>query len=565
MSKIAEYYKGFIPQSYLSLRAGYSLKDLYADALAGLTVSVIAVPLAMAISIASGLSPERGLFTAIVAGFFISFLGGSRSQIGGPTAAFAITVATVYAQFGLDGLMIATMMAGAILIFLGFCKAGILISFIPYPVITGFTTGIAILLMFSQIKDFFGLNIDKLPPDFIHRAVVYIQKIDSFNAAAIAIAVTSMAIIILCKRFIPKLPGPVVVVFLMGLASIVFDLPVDTIESRFGQIPNTLPAPSLPDITFEKLRMLFPSALTIALLAGIESLLSAMVADGMAGTRHNANAELIGQGTANIASAMFGGICATGAIARTAANIHAGSRSPVSGMLHAAWLLLFMFFLSPFIVKVPLAALSGILMIIAWNMSELKSLRTILHAPPSDAIVLFLTLLLTVLVDLNIAILAGISMASLVFIQKMMEGTQIMSFKDAQATSFSDEAGDPDAIANKNVPEDTEVYELFGPLFFGVADKLRDTLRIFSMPPKVFILRMRYVPMADAAGLYALEALHKNAVKQGTTLVLSGVNAKVFASIKRAKLHKKIGEENICDHIDKALSRAKEIVGEDGG
>ena len=560
MGAIKAYFRSSVPQSILSLK-GYKPKDIWSDAVAGLTVSVIAIPLAMAIAIASGLPPETGLFTAIVAGFFISAFGGSKQQIGGPTAAFAVTVATVVAQFGFDGLLIATMMAGAILIILGFCRAGILISFIPYPVITGFTTGIAILLMFSQVKDFLGLEIEHLPADFLHRIVVYSENLASFNPFAVAVALVSVAIIVLCRKFIPKIPGPVVVVGLFGVVSMVFELPIATIESHFGAIPNMLPAPKMPEITFEKLRELFPSALTIALLAGIESLLSAMIADGMAGTHHNSNTELIGQGTANIASALFGGICATGAIARTAANIHSGAKSPFAGMFHALWLLLFMFLLAPFIAKVPLAALSGILMIIAWNMCELRRLKSILKAPKSDAAVLFMTLALTVLVDLNIAILSGISMASLVFIQKMMDSTQIKSFKQAMEEAAGDEAGDPDALSKKIVPDNTEVYELFGPLFFGVAERLRDTLRLFSKPPKVFILRMRHVPMADAAGLNALESLYESAKAQGTTLVLSGVNAMVYKSLCRAGLHKLIGEVNICDHIDRALSRAEAIVG----
>ncbi|MDR2906191.1 MAG: STAS domain-containing protein [Helicobacteraceae bacterium] len=560
---LKNYLRIFVPQSVISLKSGYKPRDLISDTISGLTVAVIAVPLAMAIAIASGLSPEKGLFTAIVAGFFISFLGGSKHQIGGPTAAFAVTVATVYSQFGFEGLVIATAMAGIMLIFLGLCKAGILISFIPYPVITGFTSGIAILLFFSQLKDFLGLQISgEVPPDFLRRLAIYAENLHSVNMYAVLIAAVSMAIIIFCKKFIPRIPGPVVVVGAMGLMMFVLpDLPIATIENTFGAIPNVLPSPALPEITFEKLRLLFPSALTITLLAAIESLLSAVVADGMAGTRHNSNSELVGQGVANVASACFGGICATGAIARTAANIQNGAKSPISGMLHAAWLLLIMFLLAPFIAKVPLAALSGILIIIAWNMCEIKRVRQILKAPKSDAAVLFMTLALTVLVDLNIAILAGISMASLVFIQKMMDGTQIKSFQEAQAGTLGDEAGDPDAISKKIVPPDTEVYELFGPLFFGVADRLRDTLRLFSKPPKVFILRMRYVPMADAAGLNALEVLQQNAAEQGTTLVLSGVSDAVYNSVRRAGLNKIIGDQNICNHIDRALARAEAIVG----
>lgn len=542
--------------------ADYTPKEFSADAIAGLSVAVIALPLAMAIAIASGLPPSHGIFTAIVAGFFISAFGGSKHQIGGPTAAFAVTVATVAAQHGFAGLALATMMAGIMLIVLGFCRAGVLISFIPYPVITGFTSGIALLIAFSQIKDFLGLEIAELPADFLHRALVYAENLDSMSAVACAVAVASVVIIVLCKRFIPKIPGPVVVVVVMAVVMLIFDLPIETIESKFGELPRTLPMPSMPaiDISFATIRELFPSALTITLLAGIESLLSAMVADGMAGTRHNSNAELIGQGTANIASALFGGICATGAIARTAANIQNGARSPVSGMMHALWLMLIIFLLAPWIVKVPLAALSGILMVIAWNMSEIKNVKSILRAPKSDAAVLFITLILTVTVDLNIAILSGISLASLVFIQKMMESTQIRSFKEAMANQVGDEAGDPDAISKKIVPEETEVYELFGPLFFGIAEKLSDTMRLFKSPPKVFILRMRHVPMADAAGLHALEMLYNNAIKQNTALVLSGVNGDVKQSIHRAGLHKLIGEANICDHIDKAIARAEEIV-----
>ncbi|MGE4295550.1 MAG: SulP family inorganic anion transporter [Campylobacterales bacterium] len=550
----------FIPQSFLSFKEGYTRRDFAADMLSGLTVAIIALPLAMAIAIASGLPPEKGLFTAIVAGFLISALGGSRHQIGGPTAAFIVTVATVVSVHGYEGLVIATIMAGVILIVLGFLRAGVLITFIPYPVITGFTSGIAVLIAFSQLKDFLGLQIDELPADFLNRLSVYLAHLDTFNVVAFAVAAASVGIIILCRRYIPRIPGPVVVVVAMGLAATLLGLPIETIESRFGAIPNMLPSPAWPEITLEKIRLLFPSALTIALLAGIESLLSAVVADGMAGTRHNSNVELVGQGTANIASAVFGGLCATGAIARTAANIHSGAKSPVSGMMHAVWLLGFIFLLAPLIIKVPLAALSGILMMIAWNMSELKHIRSILRAPKSDAAVLFLTLILTVLVDLNVAILAGISIASLIFIKRMMESTQIRAFKEVVAELEGESGFDPDAISRKQVPAGTEVYELFGPLFFGVADRLRDTLRLFQEPPKVFILRMRHVPLADAAGLHALEELYHNARKQNTVLILSGVGAEVRRDLKKAGLTALIGEENICNHIDRALARAEVVL-----
>lgn len=546
-------YHSLEPKLITLLRSrGYAWNDFAADAIAGLAVAIVALPLAMAIAIASNLPPERGLFTAIVAGFFISALGGSRYQIGGPTAAFIVTVSLVAMKHGYEGLVLATLMAGGILMIMAFLRAGEMIKFIPYPVIVGFTSGIALLIAFSQIRDFFGLSIDTIPPDFIDKLSVYVAHLHDTNFIAVLIAMASIGIILLAKRHIPKIPGPIIVVTLSGLAVWGFDLPVETIESRFGAIPSMLPMPVWPDITFEKLRFLLPDAITIATLAAIESLLSAVVADGMAGTRHKPNAELLGQGAANIASAVFGGLPATGAIARTATNVKAGARTPVAGVMHAVWLFLFMLILSPLIIKVPLAALAAILMIVAWNMSEIKHVREIMHAPRSDRLVLIVTFLLTVLVDLNFAIQAGIALASILFIDQMMKTTQIRAVES--------EEDDPDSIHHKSIPKGTEVYEIQGPLFFGIAEKLVDTLVLFETPPKIFILRMRYVPLIDSAGLHALEVLHDRLMHMGAVLILSGVNPQVRHFISQSRIDEKIGLENIVDHIDKALVRTNSIL-----
>lgn len=533
-------------------RQGYSRADFVADAIAGLAVAIVALPLAMAIAIASNLPPERGLFTAIVAGFLISAHGGSRYQIGGPTAAFIVTVATVAMKHGYEGLVLATIMAGIILMIMAFVRAGELIKFIPYPVIVGFTSGIALLIAFSQIRDFFGLSIATVPPDFIDKLYVYLAHLSDTNFIAVALALASIGVIVLAKRHIPRVPGPIIVVTLSALAVWALALPVETIESRFGAIPSMLPSPVWPEITFDKLRLLLPDAITIATLAAIESLLSAVVADGMTGTRHKSNAELLGQGVANIASGIFGGLPATGAIARTATNIKAGARSPVAGMMHAFWLFIFMLLLAPLIVKVPLAALAAILMVVAWNMSELKHIREIMHAPRTDRIVLIVTFLLTVLVDLNFAIQAGIALASILFIDQMMKATQIRAVES--------EEEDPDSIQNKTIPKEVEVYEIQGPLFFGVAEKLVDTLALFEKPCQVFILRMRYVPLIDAAGLHALEVLHERLHEKHTHLILSGVNPQVRKFIEKSHIDERIGKENIVDHIDKALAQCNEFL-----
>ncbi|MBD3842324.1 MAG: STAS domain-containing protein [Campylobacterales bacterium] len=532
----------------------YQKSNFIQDSLSGLSVAIVALPLAMAIAIASNLPPERGLFTAIIAGFLISALGGSRFQIGGPTAAFIVTVALVASKHGYDGLVLATIMAGFLLIIASFLRAGELIKFIPYPVITGFTSGIALLILFSQLRDFFGLNITTMPPDFIDKLLLYIESLHSFNIFSVIVASVSIWIIFYMKNHYPKIPGSIIVVVFSGLFVWLFSIPIDTIESRFGAIPSMLPTPSFPEITFDKIRLLFPDAVTIAILAGIESLLSAVVADGMAGTKHKSNTELLAQGVANVGSSIFGGLPATGAIARTATNIKAGAISPISGIMHSFFLFVFMMLLAPLIVKVPLAALSAILIVVAWNMSEIQHIKSILRAPRGDVFILLITFFLTVLVDLNFAIQAGISLSALLFINSMMQSTRIHSIDD------EDETDDPDAITKKVVPNYVEVYEIKGPLFFGITEKLIDTLTSFETLPKVFILRLRYVPIIDAAGLHTLDIIYQRLHNNGGVLLLSGVNKNVSTYLKKSGLNKLIGDENILDHIDKALERANTIV-----
>ncbi|MCI0500943.1 MAG: STAS domain-containing protein [Epsilonproteobacteria bacterium] len=529
---------------------GYGQNDFYKDLLASLSVAIVALPLSLAIAIASNLPPERGLFTAIVAGFLISFFGGSRLQVGGPTAAFIVTVSLVAMKHGYDGLVMATIMAGIILIVMSFVRAGELIKFIPYPVITGFTSGIALLIVFSQLRDFFGLPIEVMPPDFIDKLILYSTNLNQFNIYALLISLIGIFVLIWMKKHYPSIPASIVLIIVMSLLVWFFDLPVDTIESRFGEIPSSLPLPTFPDFSFEKMRLVFPDAITIAILAGIESLLSAVVADGMAGTKHKPNTELFAQGIANIGSSIFGGLPATGAIARTATNVRSGAVSPISGILHAVWLLVFMILLSPFIIKVPLAVLSAILIVVAWNMAEIKHIKAILKTPKADIFILFVTFLLTVLVDLNFAIQAGISLASILFINSMMKSVRIKSYEDEEETD------DPDSILKKEVPTGVAVYEVQGPLFFGIVENFIDTFTNQEDSTKVFILRLRYVSLIDAAGLHAIEVVYDKLQEKGSHLILSGVTRKVDKYLQRTQLNKKIGEENIVDHIDKALYRA---------
>ena len=560
----------FVPKSFTTLRQGYSPRAFGHDLIAGLTVGVIALPLAMAFAINSGpgLKPEVGLYTAIVGGFLISLLGGSRVQIAGPTGAFMPILYLIVQKHGYDGLAISTVMAGVILLILGIAKLGSMIKFIPYPVTTGFTAGIAVIIFSSQMKDFFGLRMGAQPPDFIEKWYAYVEafRAHGINRYATAIAVGGVAIIALLRRFAPRIPGAIVAVILASLAVSLWNLEakgVETIGSKFGGIPRTLPHPSFDwarSISVEKVRTLIPEATTIALLAAIESLLCCVVADGMIGGRHRSNAELCAQGVGNIASICFGGIPATGAIARTAANVKSGGRTPVAGMVHAVFILLCMVLLAPLASKIPMPVFASILVVVAWNMSERDHFAHLFKAPRSDIAVLLTTFGLTVLTDLTIAVGVGMVLAAMLFMKRMIEVTNVGALRD----ELSDANGidDPNAIAMRDVPRGVEVYEINGPFFFGVADRLQAVLRGLERPPKVFILRMRKVTSVDASGLHALEEFYDNCRRHDTRLLLAGVHAQPMFAMTKYELLDKIGEQNMFEDIDDALNAAREFIGQ---
>lgn len=548
----------FTPKSIICLRE-YNRETFTKDLFAGITVGVVALPLAMAFAIASGLPPERGLFTAVVAGFLISALGGSRVQIGGPTGAFVILVGTVAAQYGYNGLVIATLLAGALLIVMGLARFGAMIKFIPYPVVTGFTAGIAVVIFSTQIRDFFGLKLEEVPIEFFEKWALYFRNLDTVNFFAFGVGLGSILLILLLRRISPRIPGMLVTLIVAAAVTSFWKLPIETIGSRFGDLPRVLPAPSFPTLDWNTIRELISPAFTIALLAGIESLLSATVADGMMGTRHKSNMELIAQGTANIGSAIFGGIPATGAIARTATNVKSGGRTPMAGIIHAVTLLVIMIAFAPQAKYIPLAALSGILMIVAYNMSEIDQFRSLLRAPRSDVVVLLSTFALTVVIDLTIAVQVGVVMAALLFIRRMSEvasvGVVTREFQD------SEEKPDPNAIGKRRVPPGVEVFEINGPFFFGAAETFRDTLRALRTKPKVLIVRMRQVPVIDATGLHLLEELHSQCRRDGTKVVFSGVHAQPLFALQRTELFEHIGAENVFGNIDDALNRARVLLG----
>jgi SulP family sulfate permease len=540
-------------------RRGYSRGALLRDTVAGVTVGIVAVPLAMAFAIASGVPPERGLYTGIIAGFLISFFSGSRVQIGGPTGAFVVIVFGIVAQHGYAGLQIATIMAAGMLFLLGLFRFGALIRFIPYPVVTGFTTGIALVIFSTQMRDFFGLPLKSIPGDFFAQWEAYAHAAAGWNPWAAAFALGSVGLIVLLHQLRPTIPGPLVVMVLGALLVWAFELPLETIGTRFGSIPNTLPAPELPPFVWAQWRELLPEAFTIAVLAAIESLLCAVVADGMIDDRHDSNTELIGQGLANLGSAVFGGIPATGALARTATNIRAGGRSPVAGVVHAATLLVVMLLAAPLAVYVPLASLAGVLVIVAWNMSEVHQFRGMFRAPRSDTLTMLVTFGLTVAVDLTLAVEVGIVLAALLFMRRMTEVTQV----GAVHAEHLPDAAEPDGSAAATpvlLPRGVEVYEINGPFFFGVADRLNDVLATVGTPPAVLILRMRRVPAIDATGLHAIEKLHDKCRRQRTTLVLSGVNAQPREALRRRGLDRRLGAEHIHANFEQALAHARTLV-----
>ncbi len=551
----------FIPKLVTVLREGYGAADFRNDFIAGLTVAIVALPLAMALAIASGATPDKGIITAVVAGFLISALGGSRFQIGGPTGAFVVVVFNVIAQHGYDGLIVSTMMAGLMLIAAGLFRLGTYIKYIPQPVVTGFTAGIAVIIASSQIKDFFGLAVEKVPADFIPKLIVLGKALPETSFATLAVAAGALAVILLLRRYRPNWPQFLIAVVLAGAAVYFFHLPTDTIGSRFAGLNPHFEMPTLPEVSFERLRELFPSAFTIAFLAGVESLLSALVADSMTGRRHRSNCELVAQGIANCASAVFGGLPATGAIARTATNIRSGAKGPIAGMLHAVFLLIFMLVAWPLTHYIPLAALAAVLVVVAWNMSEIDKFTHLMKAHVGDRAVLLITFALTVMVDLTVAIEVGVVLAAVLFMHRMSEAVQVQAnVKLLDEDVADDTPHDMRPVTQAELPPGVVASVIRGPFFFGVAMRLGETLDRIGKPPRVLILRMRAVPMVDGSGASAIQTLVDRCARHGTKLIITGIQPQPRQVLDEMG----ILDENrviLVPNIEVGLARAREIVG----
>lgn len=545
------------PKLVTTLR-GYTAKQFAADATAGLIVGVVALPLAIAFAIASGVSPERGLYTAIIGGLIVSLLGGSRVQIGGPTGAFIVIIYGIVQKYGIDGLQAATLMAGLILVVMGVARFGSAIKFIPYPVVVGFTSGIALIIFSTQVGELMGLRLERVPAEFLAKWGAYARHIGEANGYSLGVGLGSLALIILWRRVSRRVPGPLIALLAATAAVQLFHLPVETIGDRFGEIPHLLPMPRLPNVDMGMVKALLPSAFAIALLAGIEALLSAVVSDGMIGGRHRSNMELVAQGAANLASPLFGGIPVTGAIARTATNVHNGGRTPVAGIVHALVLLVIMLCLGRWAALIPLPCLAAILVVVAYNMSEWRSFWGMLRSPRSDVAVLLATFALTVLVDLTVAIEIGVVLAAFLFIWRMAQVTNV-----GQVTrEFTDEedAADPGAIATRQVPPGIEVYEINGPFFFGASYKFKEAMREIGEHPKVMVIRMRNVLAMDATGLQALKEQYIDAKKRHCGFVVSGIHAQPLIALERSGLLETIGPENVFTDIDRALARARQLL-----
>ncbi|MFA7228909.1 MAG: sulfate permease [Melioribacteraceae bacterium] len=546
------------PKLFTTLK-NYTKEQFISDATAGVIVGIVALPLAIAFGIASGVTPEKGIITAIIAGFIISVFGGSRVQIGGPTGAFIIIVYGIVQNYGTTGLAIATIMAGIILVIMGLVKFGSLIKFIPYPVVVGFTSGIALLIFSTQIKDFFGLQMQKVPSEFHEKWIAYFGAFNSTNYYVLGIAMLALGIMIFWPKITHRIPGSLIAIIVTTVIVLIFKLPVDTIGSKFGEIPSNIPMPSSFVINLTVIKNLIGPATVIALLAAIESLLSAVVADGMIGGKHRSNMELIAQGLANIIAPIFGGIPATGAIARTATNIKNGGRTPVAGIIHAITLLLIMLFFGSYAKLIPMATLAAILMIVAYNMSEWHSFKSLLKSPKSDVAVLLTTFFLTVLFDLTIAIEIGMVLAVLLFMKRMAEVSNVSVI--TRELEDEEEMPDPNAIDKKQIPVGVEVFEINGPFFFGAAKKFKDEMLEIEEPPKVRIIRMRNVPAVDATGLQTLKDFYNDAKKQKTHMILSGVHTQPLYAMTQAGLFDLYGEENIFGNIDDALDHARILLG----
>lgn len=554
----------FAPRLLSELRH-YNKAKFAADLMAGLIVGIVALPLAIAFGIASGVSPSQGILTAIIGGFIVSALGGSRVQIGGPTGAFIVIIYGIVSDpnLGLSGLMLATMLAGIFLILLGVCHLGTIIKFIPYPIVVGFTSGIAVTIFTTQIKDLFGLTIaGKMPGDFLSKWLVYFQNFDTVDWVTTAIGVLSIVIIALTPKVSKKVPGSLVAIIVMTIGvyflNTYTDMKVLTIGDQFGEIKASIPSLQVPNLSWESVKSLFPTAMVIAVLGAIESLLSATVADGVCGDHHNSNQELIGQGVANLCTPLFGGIPCTGAIARTMTNINNGGRTPVAGIIHAAVLLVIFLVLMPLAAYIPMSCLAGVLVIVSYNMSGWRTFMQLMKNPKSDVIVLFITFLLTVIFDLTIAIEVGLLIACLLFMKRMAESTQIKVIADE--IDPNDETDAEVHEEHLRIPQGVEVYEINGPYFFGIANKFEELMTAMEDHPKVHIIRMRRVPFIDSTGIHNLQNLCEMSHREGTHIVLSGVTPNVYSVLEHNGFCHLLGKDHICPNINVALERASAIV-----
>ena len=555
----------FQPRLFATLKH-YNKKTFMADLMSGLIVGIVALPLAIAFGIASGVTPEKGIITAIVAGFIISLLGGSKVQIGGPTGAFIVIIYGIIQQYGFEGLTIATLMAGAFLILFGVLHLGTIIKFIPYPIVVGFTSGIAVTIFTTQIKDLFGLSIDKVPSDFLEKWYCYLCNFDTLDFWCAAVGVLSVVIIAITPRFSKKIPGSLVAIVVMTVAALMLKqfagvTTIETIGDRFS-VSNAIPDAHMPNLTWDTIKSLVSPALTIAVLGAIESLLSATVADGVIADHHDSNTELVAQGLANIASPLFGGIPATGAIARTMTNINNGGKTPIAGIIHAVVLLLIFLFLMPLAKFIPMACLAGVLVVVSYGMSGWRSFLALMKNPKSDVTVLLITFFLTIMFDLTIAIEVGLICACLLFMKRMAETTDVKAITDDEIDLNKEFDFLSTNLDHYTIPKGVEVYEINGPFFFGAGNKFEEVMAAFGDRPKVRVIRMRKVPFVDSTGIHNLTNLCEMSKKEDIQIVLSGVCEKVNAQLEHAGFYNLLGKENITDHISKALKRAEEIIKE---
>lgn len=548
-----------VPKLFTTLR-GYTRADFKGDLGAGLVVGIVALPLAIAFAIASGAPPAAGITSAIIGGFLISALGGSRVQIGGPTGAFVVIVYGVIERYGMDGLMLATIMAGVILVGLGLARLGAAIKFIPHAVTTGFTSGIAVIIFSSQVKDFLGLRMGTVPAEFVAKWESYSTNLGSINPWAVGIGLLALALIVYWPRVSTRLPSPFLALVACTALVTILDLPVETIGDRFGEIHASLGAPRLPRVSWEMARELVAPAFTIAMLAGIESLLSAVVADGMIGARHRSNMELVGQGVANIITPLFGGIPATGAIARTATNVKNGGRTPIAGIIHALTLLLIMLFFGRWAALIPMSVLAAILVVVSYHMSEWRRFKAELRAPRSDVAVLLVTFSLTILVDLTVAVEVGMVLAAFLFMKRMSEVTNV----SVLSREFEDQADREMTLDRRTgpaIPPGVDVYEIDGPFFFGAAESFRNAVSSVARKPRALVIRLRRVPVIDSTGLATLRDLITRSRKDGTRVILTEVHSQPVVALTNAGLLDELGEENVAGTLEEALAGLRDPVG----